>query len=96
MTTQAQTLSAGARFYKALEQERPLLLPGAINGYCARMAEHEGFRALYLSGGGVAAAMGLPDLAVIDLHDVAADAAASRRFRNCPCWWMPTPVLVRR
>ena len=84
MTTQAQTLSAGARFYKALEQERPLLLPGAINGYCARMAEHEGFRALYLSGGGVAAAMGLPDLAVIDLHDVAADAARITQVSQLP------------
>lgn len=58
-----------------MAESSPLLLPGAVNGYCARLAQHAGFSALYLSGGGVAAAMGMPDLAVTSVHDVAQDAA---------------------
>lgn len=54
--------------------EKPLLIAGAVNAYCAMLAEKAGFRALYLSGGGVAACMGLPDLAATTLDDVAADA----------------------
>lgn len=58
----------------ALEQERPLQLAGAINAYCARLAERAGFRALYLSGAGVAnASLGLPDLALTTLSDVLED-----------------------
>ena len=64
------TTSPGARFRSALAEEKPLLLPGAINPYCARMAKHSGFRALYLSGGGVAASLGMPDLGVTTLNDV--------------------------
>ena len=48
-------LSAGAKFRAALAAEKPLQVVGAINAYVARMAEATGFRALYLSGGGVAA-----------------------------------------
>ena len=67
--------SAGEKFHAAVAASKPLLLPGAINGYTARMAQRAGFSALYLSGGGVAASMGMPDLAVTTMHDVAHDAA---------------------
>lgn len=70
--------SPGGRFRAAASGEggeNPLLLPGAINAHCAQIAVRQGFRALYLSGGGVAAAMGMPDLAVTTLHDVVGDAA---------------------
>jgi methylisocitrate lyase len=54
--------------------ERPLQLPGTINAYAARLAEHAGFKALYLSGGGVAAAScGVPDLGITTLEDVLVD-----------------------
>lgn len=68
------SISAGARFRSALQQERPLQVVGAINAYVARMAEATGFRALYLSGGGVAAnSLGVPDLAITSLEDVLVD-----------------------
>ena len=69
-----QNSTAGQRFRTAVAAGKPLLLPGAINGYSARLAQRVGFEALYLSGGGVAAAMGKPDLAVTTLHDVVEDA----------------------
>jgi len=66
--------SAGARFRLAVQQERPLQVVGAINAYAARMAQATGFRALYLSGGGVAAnSLGLPDLGISSLEDVLID-----------------------
>ena len=66
--------SPGARFRKALADETPLQIAGAINAYAARMAEAVGFRALYLSGGGVAAnSLGLPDLGISTLEDVLTD-----------------------
>jgi methylisocitrate lyase len=67
-------LSPGARFRRALDEERPLQVAGAINAYCARLAERAGFRALYLSGAGVAnASFGLPDLGITTLNDVCED-----------------------
>ena len=64
----------GARLRAAVEQERPLQVMGAINAYHATLAEHTGYRALYLSGGGVAAgSLGLPDLGISTLHDVLED-----------------------
>ena len=74
--------SAGGRFRAALEAENPLQIVGAINAYAAIMAERVGFSAIYLSGGGVAAASyGLPDLGITSMDDVLADvrriAAAS-------------------
>ena len=48
-------MSAGAKFRAAMKQERPLQVIGAINAYHARLAERSGFKAIYLSGGGVAA-----------------------------------------
>ncbi len=66
--------SAGARFRAALAAEKPLQIAGAINAYTARMAEAVGFRALYLSGGGVAAnSLGLPDLGISTMEDVLTD-----------------------
>ncbi|HEX9137057.1 MAG TPA: methylisocitrate lyase, partial [Nitrospirota bacterium] len=49
------TISAGARFRAALKEEKPLQVVGAVNAYAARLAERAGFKALYVSGGGVAA-----------------------------------------
>jgi len=67
-------LSPGAKFRAAVEAEKPLQVIGAINAYTARMAERVGFKALYLSGGGVAAnSLGLPDLAISTLEDVLID-----------------------
>lgn len=67
--------SAGARLRGALAAERPLQVVGAINAYAALLAERAGFRALYLSGAGVANhSLGLPDLGVIQLGDVLTDA----------------------
>jgi len=64
----------GGRFRGALADERPLQVPGAINAYHAILAQKSGFRAIYLSGGGVAAgSLGLPDLGISNLDDVLTD-----------------------
>jgi methylisocitrate lyase len=66
--------SPGARFRAALEEEKPLQVAGAINAFTARLAEATGFRALYLSGGGVAAnSLGMPDLGISTMEDVLID-----------------------
>src|SRR5437016_14419926 len=66
--------SAGARFRAAVKDERPLQVVGCIYAYHARMAERVGFKAIYLSGGGVAAgSLGLPDLGISNLDDVLTD-----------------------
>ncbi len=66
--------SPGARFRAALAAEKPLQVVGAINAYHARLAERTGFKAIYLSGGGVAAgSLGLPDLGISNLDDVLID-----------------------
>jgi methylisocitrate lyase len=66
--------SAGQRFRAALAAEKPLQVAGAINAYTARLAEATGFRALYLSGGGVAAnSLGMPDLGISTMEDVLTD-----------------------
>ncbi|MBI5848282.1 MAG: methylisocitrate lyase [Nitrospirae bacterium] len=70
----AYPLSQGARFRAAVKEERPLQVVGAINAYAARMAERSGFKALYLSGGGVAASsLGVPDLGISTMDDVLTD-----------------------
>jgi methylisocitrate lyase len=80
--------SPGERFWNALEAERPLQAAGVVNAYCALLAERTGFRALYLSGAGVAnASFGLPDLGVTNLGDVCEDA---RRI----CGVTSVPLLV--
>lgn len=66
--------SAGARFRAALAAEKPLQIIGAINAYHAKLAEQIGYKALYLSGGGVAAgSLGLPDLGISTMDDVMTD-----------------------
>src|SRR6201984_1611632 len=68
------SLTAGARLRAALEIERPLQVVGTINAYAAPRAGRAGFRAIYLSGAGVAnASFGLPDLGITTLNDVCED-----------------------
>jgi len=72
MTTELH--SPGARLRAALDAERPLQVVGVVNAYAALLAERAGFRALYLSGAGVAnSSFGLPDLGLTSLHDVVTD-----------------------
>jgi methylisocitrate lyase len=67
-------MSAGARFRAAVASERPLQVPGTICAYHAILAAHSGFKAIYLSGGGVAAgSLGVPDLGISNLDDVLTD-----------------------
>jgi methylisocitrate lyase len=78
-------LSPGARFRRALAQERPLQVVGTINAYCALLAERAGFRALYLSGAGVAnASFGWPDLGVTTLNDVCEDVRRITQASSLP------------
>jgi methylisocitrate lyase len=80
--------SAGARFRAAVAAEKPLQVIGAINAYHAKLAEHTGYKALYISGGGVAAgSLGLPDLGISTLDDVLTDV---RRITDAT----DLPVLV--
>ena len=76
---------AGERLRAALTAERPLQVVGAVNAYAAMLAERAGFRALYLSGAGVANhSLGLPDLGVIQLDDVLVDARRITAATNLP------------
>ena len=78
----------GAAFRQALKEESPLQIAGAIHAYAARMAQATGFRALYLSGGGVAAnSLGMPDLGISTMEDVLIDL---RRITDV----VALPVLV--
>ena len=82
------THSAGAAFKKALAEESPLQIVGTINANHALLAKRAGYRAIYLSGGGVAAgSLGLPDLGITTLEDVLTDV---RRITNI----CDTPLLV--
>jgi methylisocitrate lyase len=66
--------SAGVRLREALAAENPLQIAGAVNAYCAMLAERAGFKAVYLSGAGVAnASFGIPDLGMTTLTDVCED-----------------------
>ena len=72
MTT---TQSAGTRFRNAVAEESPLQVMGAITAYAGLMAKRVGYKALYLSGGGVAAnSLGMPDLGISTMEDVLVDA----------------------
>src|SRR6516225_8642754 len=67
-------MTAGSKFRKAVEKEIPLQIVGTVNAYAALLAQRAGFRAIYLSGAGVAnASFGLPDLGVTTLNDVCED-----------------------
>jgi methylisocitrate lyase len=88
MTDGLSDNSAGARFRAALAAEKPLQVAGAINAYSAKLAEATGFRAIYLSGGGVAAnSLGVPDLGISTMEDVLTDV---RRITEA----CPLPLLV--
>ena len=81
-------MSSGTKFRKALAENNPLIIPGAINAYSAILAEKSGHQALYLSGGGVAAASyGIPDLGITSMEDVLIDV---RRFADASS----LPLLV--
>lgn len=83
-----QNLSAGARFKKAMQEENPLQIVGTINANHALLAIQSGFKAIYLSGGGVAAgSLGIPDLGITTLEDVLTDI---NRITNVT----DTPLLV--
>src|SRR6266852_7304115 len=67
-------MSQGQKFRQALKEEKPLQVPGAINAYHAILAKASGFKAVYISGGGVAAgSLGVPDLGISNLADVLTD-----------------------
>jgi len=67
-------VTPGAKFRKALQAEKPLQVVGAINAYHAILARASGYRAIYISGGGVAAgSLGVPDLGISNLDDVLTD-----------------------
>ena len=77
--------SPGARLRAAVAAERPLQIAGAVNAYCAKLAERAGFRALYLSGAGVAnASYGLPDLGLTTLNDVCTDIRRITQATSLP------------
>src|SRR5215475_1463225 len=78
-------VSAGAKFRQAVKDERPLQVVGTINAYHARLAERSGYRAVYLSGGGVAAgSLGIPDLGISTLDDVLTDVRRITDVCNLP------------
>ncbi|MFO7859263.1 MAG: methylisocitrate lyase [Ectothiorhodospiraceae bacterium] len=78
-------MTPGERFRAAIAAERPLQIAGTINAYTALLAERAGFRALYLSGGGVAnASYGLPDLGITQLADVLEDARRITAVTDTP------------
>jgi methylisocitrate lyase len=81
-------MTPGALFRAAVRDERPLQVPGTICAYHALLAQRSGFKAIYLSGGGVAAgSLGLPDLGISNLDDVLTDV---RRITDA----CPLPLLV--
>lgn len=77
--------SPGQQFRRAVQQEKPLQVIGTINAYTARMAEAVGFKALYLSGGGVAAnSLGMPDLGISTMEDVLIDVRRITEVTTLP------------
>jgi methylisocitrate lyase len=81
-------VSSGKTFRRLVAKEAPLQIPGAVTAYCALLAQQAGFKALYLSGAGVAnSSFGLPDLGITTLGDVLEDA---RRITAAT----PLPLLV--
>lgn len=77
--------SPGALFRSAINEERPLQVVGAVNAYAARLAARSGFRALYISGGGVAAcSLGVPDLGISTMDDVLTDVRRITDITDLP------------
>ena len=78
-------MSSGQKFRNALKENNPLIIPGTINAYSAILAEKSGHQAIYLSGGGVAAASyGMPDLGITSLEDVLTDAKRITNASSLP------------
>lgn len=87
--------SRGRLFRNAVAAESPLQVVGTITAYTARMAQATGYRAIYLSGGGVAAnSLGMPDLGISTLDDVITDAQRITEACSLPSWSISTPVGV--
>ncbi len=85
MSSSNSSQSAGARFRAAIAAEKPLQVVGAINANHALLAQRAGFKAIYLSGGGVAAgSLGLPDLGISTLDDVLTDVRRITDVCNLP------------
>ena len=81
----SNTLSAGAKFRQAVLDEQPLQVMGTINAYHARLATQVGYKALYISGGGVAAgSLGIPDLGITTLDDVLTDVERITNVTDLP------------
>ena len=81
----SKILSAGAKFRQAVLDEQPLQVMGAINAYHARLATQVGYKALYISGGGVAAgSLGIPDLGITTLDDVLTDVQRITNVTDLP------------
>jgi methylisocitrate lyase len=80
-----RNITPGNRFRRAMENENPLQLVGTVNAYCALMAENAGFKAIYLSGAGVAnASFGMPDLGMTTMNDVAEDVRRITSITHLP------------
>ena len=78
-------MQPGQKFREALKNSQPLIIPGTINAYSAKLAERAGHRAIYLSGSGVAAASyGLPDLGVTSMDDVLIDVKRITNATSLP------------
>jgi len=81
----SKNLTAGAKFRLAVKEEHPLQVIGAINAYHARLATSVGYKALYISGGGVAAgSLGLPDLGISTMEDVLTDVERITNVTELP------------
>ena len=78
-------MTPGSRFRRAIREENPLQIVGVINAYAAMLAQRAGFKCIYLSGSGVAAASyGLPDLGITSMDDVLEDARRITNASNLP------------
>ena len=78
-------MSSGKKFRDALQENNPLIIPGTINAYSAILAEKSGHKAIYLSGGGVAAASyGIPDLGITSMEDVLTDVKRITNASSLP------------
>ena len=85
LTYNLSTMTSGNKFREALKSNSPLVIPGTINAYSAILAEKAGHKAIYLSGGGVAAASyGIPDLGITSLDDVLIDVKRISNASSLP------------
>ena len=88
---------AGLRFRRLLDRPQILQMPGAHLGIAALLAKQAGFEALYMSGAAMSATMGLPDLGMITVDEVAFHIRqVARAAAPAACWSMATPAMARR